>query len=794
MSAASTTAFTLPSGAEKLEFTGERFTPEQSGPIAHEHLHRYLFALQFCEGMHVLDVASGEGYGTFLLSRVARSVVGVDLSETAVAHAAERYRADNLRYRLGDCSALPLPDASVDVVVSFETLEHFAEHDRFMSEVRRVLRPSGLFVISSPDRTTYSPPGKPPNPFHVRELTAAEFESLVSRYFDHAVYGGQRATAGSLLLPVRGSPEKLECFSGAEPSRLERRETLESPLYVIAVASPSPLPPVRWSVLDDAGYVPQLLECIDTLRQDNGGLAGALAQKDRLIADQLHTVRDLSVEVGRLAATDQAHRKEVDRLQGEVECLRAQLEGIVRSRSWTMTRPLRDLAAVARGARKPASLGSFFWDAGKSVVAALPPGPRERIRSLKRRTMKRLTGAEAPGLDRPGLDDPRVATALKRALSQLSEGRGPGERYTHVLVLPHLKSGGADLTAMNYLRVLCETRGPASCLLILADSSELTVPEWIPAGVRTLRIDDLIDAPGARERVDVLHGVIRMVGARVVHNVNSVAGWNLFIHRGEELAAHARLFGSIFAFQFGAKGEHIGYAAEFFERSKPHLTGLITDNSRFARDVVTTYGLDDTWRRKIHVVYNPSRAIGRANVSPASGPTRREALRVLWAGRLDAEKLPDVLQSVSEHASFASFDVFGSTIVDGRTPPLVPHERLRLRGPFSDVATLFADGGYDAFVFTSKWEGMPNILLEVGAHGIPVIAPDVGGVPELVGDDTGYLVRGAGNVQGYVQALESIRCDPGEAARRARNLAALVNERHNWSKFSETLKGIPEYA
>ncbi|WP_242344536.1 methyltransferase domain-containing protein [Anaeromyxobacter terrae] len=792
MSTGSTTILALPRGQETLDFTGERFTPEQSGPIAHEHLHRYLFALQFCEGKRVLDVASGEGYGTYLLSRAASSAEGLDVSEAAVAHAAARYRAENLGYRVADCAALPVPDASIDVVVSFETLEHVAEQDRFLSEVRRVLGPSGVLVLSSPDRTTYSPPGKPPNPFHVRELTAAEFEDLVSRYFAHAVYGGQRATAGSLMLPAHGSAHPLECFSGSDLARLERGETLASPVYVVAVASQSPLPAVRWSILDDPGYVPQLLGTIDALRQDN---AARVAQRSQQVADHLQTVRDLSAELGRLAALEQDGRKEVDRLRADNELLRVQLEGLVRSRSWTLTRPLRDLAAVARGARSAPSLRHVIWNAGRAIVGALPPAPRERIRALKRRAMKRLTGGEAPGLDRPALDEPRVSTALKRALSLLSEGRGPGERYTHALVVPHLKSGGADLTAMNYLRVLCEKRGPSSCLLILADSPDLTVPSWIPAGVRTLRVDDLIDAPDARERVDVLNGIIRMVGARVVHNVNSVAGWNLFIHRGEELAVHARLFGSIFAFQFGAKGEHIGYAAEYFERSKRHLTGLITDNRRFARDVVSTYRLDGSWSRKIHVVYNPSRAIGRGGGVIASQPaTPREPLRVLWAGRLDAEKLPEVLQSVSERAGFATFDVFGSTIVDGATPRLAPHERLRLRGPFSELATLFADGGYDAFVFTSKWEGMPNILLEVGAHGIPVVAPDVGGVPELVGDDTGYLVRGARNVEGYVEALESIRRDPAEAARRARNLLALVNERHSWATFAETLEGIPDYA
>lgn len=786
MATESTTVFTLPRAEAALEFTGERFTPEQPGPIAHEHLHRYLFALQFCEAKRVLDVASGEGYGTYLLSRTARSAEGLDVSETAIAHAATRYRAENLAYRVGECSALPVPDASIDVVVSFETLEHVAEQDRFLSEVRRVLRPSGLLVMSSPDRTTYSPPGKAPNPFHVRELTAAEFETLVSRHFAHAVYGGQRATAGSLLLPIKGGPDRLECFSGPEPARLERSETLSTPLYVIAVASPSPLPAVRWSILDDSEYVPELLGTIDALR-------AAVAQEAQRGAQHLQAIRDLSAELARVAGLERAGRDELERLRADVELLRAQLEGIVRSRSWTLTRPLRDLAAVARGARGASSLRPALWNAGKAIVAALPAGPRERIRAVKRRAMKRITGGEAPGLDRPGLDEPRVATALKRALAQLSEGRAPGERYTHALLLPHLKSGGADLTAMNYLRVLSEVRGPASCLLILADSPDLTVPSWIPAGVRTLRVDDLVEAPSARERVDVLHGVIRMLGARVVHNVNSVAGWNLFIHRGEELARHTRLFGSIFAFQFGAKRELIGYAAEYFERSKRHLAGLITDNRRFARDVVSTYGLDETWSRKVHVVYNPSRAtVGRGGLAVPER-TPRAPLKALWAGRLDAEKLPEVLQAVSERAGFATFDVFGSTIVDGETPRLVPHERLRLRGPFSDLSTLFADG-YDAFVFTSKWEGMPNILLEVGAHGIPVVAPDVGGVPELVGDDTGYLVRGAGNVEGYVEALESIRRDPAEAARRARNLLALVNERHSWSKFAEALKGIPDYA
>ena len=162
----------IPAPVEPLEFTGERFTPGTPGEIEHEHHHRYLFALQLCEGRDVLDVASGEGYGSAILATVARSVVGVELVPEIVEHARRSYARENLSYRVGSAVKLPLDAASVDVVVSFETLEHFAEHEEFMAEVKRVLRPVGALVMSSPVRGVYSPGN--PNAYHVRELTRAE--------------------------------------------------------------------------------------------------------------------------------------------------------------------------------------------------------------------------------------------------------------------------------------------------------------------------------------------------------------------------------------------------------------------------------------------------------------------------------------------------------------------------------------------------------------------------------------------------------------------------------------------
>src|SRR5436190_4788638 len=112
-----------PADEKHLEWTGERYVPEVSGNIRLEHLHRYLIARELSRDKCVLDIACGEGYGSNLLASVAANVVGVDIAQNAIDHAAVRYSRQNLQFKQGSCEAIPLPDGAVDVVVSFETIE-----------------------------------------------------------------------------------------------------------------------------------------------------------------------------------------------------------------------------------------------------------------------------------------------------------------------------------------------------------------------------------------------------------------------------------------------------------------------------------------------------------------------------------------------------------------------------------------------------------------------------------------------------------------------------------------------
>ena len=173
--------------------------PEVRGPIWYEHWHRYAAAAPLAAGKRVLDAACGEGYGSYLLAHDAAHVTGVDIAADAIAHAAERYTQSNLRFTVGSVTQLPLPTGSVDLIVSFETIEHLREQEQMLAEFRRVLAAEGVLVISSPNRPVYNEGGGVENHFHVRELDRAELAALLAPEFPRQAWYSQRVVAQSVL-------------------------------------------------------------------------------------------------------------------------------------------------------------------------------------------------------------------------------------------------------------------------------------------------------------------------------------------------------------------------------------------------------------------------------------------------------------------------------------------------------------------------------------------------------------------------------------------------------------------
>jgi ubiquinone/menaquinone biosynthesis C-methylase UbiE len=175
----------------------ERIVPAEtpSGPLA-SHMVRYRFAEEYCRGKRVLDAACGVGYGAYSLARIAAHVEAIDISEEAVEYARGHYAADNIRFQVMSVEEMGFESDRFETVCSFETIEHVGNPEAFVTEVARVLRPEGTWLVSTPHvpETNRSPD----NPFHQIEYSHDEFRQVLGEHFEQVEIFGQRRRQSSL--------------------------------------------------------------------------------------------------------------------------------------------------------------------------------------------------------------------------------------------------------------------------------------------------------------------------------------------------------------------------------------------------------------------------------------------------------------------------------------------------------------------------------------------------------------------------------------------------------------------
>lgn len=246
-----------------MEFTGERFIPYKTGcpNLAQEHWHRYYLSSEFVKDKIVLDIACGAGYGSHFLSSFASEVVGVDISPESIDYARATFVNSNLFYEVGSVTEIPVMDKSVDVITSFETIEHIDEQSQHLalSEFSRVLKDDGILFISTPSKD--APDHNPHNDFHIKEFYTQEFVDFLGKYFKHVTYSGQNIRTVSSIYHNESSDSSIYYINYPELEKQNFPENRTAKYLIAACSNKEPVKIPNSALVDNtSALIRQFME------------------------------------------------------------------------------------------------------------------------------------------------------------------------------------------------------------------------------------------------------------------------------------------------------------------------------------------------------------------------------------------------------------------------------------------------------------------------------------------------------------------------------------------------------
>lgn len=376
----------------------------------------------------------------------------------------------------------------------------------------------------------------------------------------------------------------------------------------------------------------------------------------------------------------------------------------------------------------------------------------------------------------------RVAEVFETIVNQLE-----GMPET-IVFLPWLIHGGADLVAAHAIRSTADAKGPASVLVVIPDTDRFEANHLLPEDVKVICFSKIDSSLSFEERVELVDLIVRGMQPKSTLNVNSHVLWEATKRYGVRLAKFTRMYAMLFCPDFSPSNRKSGYSDLYFRHCLPYLSGIYFDNASYIETLTSDFGVPDSLRGRLIDLPQP------APPTMEKRPERTEStLKVLWAGRLVYQKNVELLKAIVERAPQFEFHVWGRG--EGAYERMVvdlsqQHPNLKFHGAFDGFASLPL-GSYDTFLYTSRWDGIPNVLLEAAAARLPIVSSDVGGISELIDDQTGWLINELDDPLPYIQALEVIANQPGSAIEREVAMAARLQEKHNWHRYREILFNQP---
>ena len=352
--------------------------------------------------------------------------------------------------------------------------------------------------------------------------------------------------------------------------------------------------------------------------------------------------------------------------------------------------------------------------------------------------------------------------------------------------------GGADYIAGRFAHSIRRLMPEEKILFLRTETGHLERPEWLPEDIDNVDLSDLLAQCDNWSAEYLLYVMFIGLRPKRIVNINSPKCWNVFKRFGRRLSHFLNLYAYLFCWDMAQTGMRVGYPGEFYPATGGFLSAIFTDTMFLKRELTRLYEVPPSLESKIVPLFTPTES--RADMAtPAARSIGSMDLQkrpiVLWAGRLDRQKRFDLVLDIAAKMPHVDFLCWGKPVLDGPTEPCTCPPNVVLHPAFRSLDEIpLADA--DVWLFTSAWEGTPTMLIQVAMKGIPVVASAVGGVPELINDDTGWPVRSINDVDAYVASLEEAINNPRIRRERGLNLKQCAQSRHSVENYDAEIKRV----
>lgn len=166
-----------------LSFSAERsnWEDENTKLVWLPHKAVYEFIIKYCRKKIVLDAGCGQGWGSALIAKVAKKIIGIDSDEASLKIARDKFTFNNLLFQKDNLEHLDSVKEKLNVIICLQTIEHLNNPNKFLEKVVKLLKANGVLILSTPNKMS----DHIPSPYHVKEYSATEIKKLLSNYFKH---------------------------------------------------------------------------------------------------------------------------------------------------------------------------------------------------------------------------------------------------------------------------------------------------------------------------------------------------------------------------------------------------------------------------------------------------------------------------------------------------------------------------------------------------------------------------------------------------------------------------------